>query len=51
MKIFKSFSENEDKKVHFQKESRNLFNKLDIAILIVFWKGILERFNLVNKIF
>ena len=52
LKIFKSFSENEDEKVDFRKEAENLFNKLtklDTAILIIFWEEILERFNLVSK--
>lgn len=52
MKIFKSFSENEDEKVDSRKEARNLFNKLaklETAILIIFWEEVLERFNLVNK--
>ncbi|CAH0719240.1 unnamed protein product, partial [Brenthis ino] len=47
-----SFGENDDEKVDFRKEARNLFNKLaklETAILIVFWEEILERFNVVNK--
>ncbi|XP_045456064.1 zinc finger MYM-type protein 1-like [Melitaea cinxia] len=52
MKILNSFGENDDEKVDFRKEARNLFNKLaklETAILIVFWEEILERFNVVNK--
>ncbi|CAH0730253.1 unnamed protein product, partial [Brenthis ino] len=48
----KVFGENDDEKVDFRKEARNLFNKLaklETAILIVFWEEILERFNVVNK--
>ncbi|XP_045456065.1 uncharacterized protein LOC123665878 [Melitaea cinxia] len=47
-----NFGENDDEKVDFRKEARNLFNKLaklETAILIVFWEEILERFNVVNK--
>ena len=48
----KSFSENEDEKVDFRKEARNLFNKmatLSTAILIIILEKILETFHAVNK--